>query len=221
MLAAELRVRRSHSPRVEIRHGGSGAGARVGAPGVLARAVHPAQSSFEGGVTMDFGRERTERRARHGQLLEQHKRLVPWKEVPTILLVEDDEDMRELLASVLRREGYRVVEAADGDGAVDWLGIGILEGDPERLPALIVSDICLPYMSGLDILEGARLSPWKLPVILITGFGDEDTHARASELGAVCVLDKPFSMHTLRTAVRSALQHRLRRPPGDRDGHLI
>jgi DNA-binding response OmpR family regulator len=129
--------------------------------------------------------------------------------------------MREMFAAVLRREGYGVVEAADGDAAVDWLGIGILEGDPERLPALIVSDICLPYLSGLEILEGARLSPWRLPMILITGFGDEETHERALSLGAECVLDKPFSMRTLRTAVRNALEQRLRPPPGDRDGHVL
>jgi len=170
---------------------------------------------------MEIERAKMDRRRFHAQARDEHKRLVPWDRTPTILLVEDDEDMRELLAAVLRREGYRVVEAADGDGAVDWLGIGILDGDPERLPAVIVSDICLPYVSGLEILEGARLSPWRLPVILITGFGDDDTHERARDLGAECVLDKPFSMQTLRTAVRSALQHKLRRPPGDRDGHVL
>lgn len=168
---------------------------------------------------MEIDRSKLDRRERHA--VEEHKRLIPWDRAPTILLVEDDEDMREMLAADMRREGYRVVEAADGDDAVDWLGVGILDGDPERLPALIVSDICLPYVSGLDILEGARLSPWRLPVILITGFGDADTHERARDLGAECVLDKPFSMQTLRAAVRSALQHRLRRPPGDRDGHVV
>jgi two-component system response regulator (stage 0 sporulation protein F) len=169
---------------------------------------------------MKIERAKLERQQFHGQVGE-HKRLIPWDSAPTILLVEDDEDMREMLAAVLRREGYRVVEAADGDAAVDWLGVGILDGDPERLPALILSDICLPYFSGLEILDGARLSPWRLPVILITGFGDEDTHERARDLGAECVLDKPFSMQTLRSAVRSALQQKLRRPPRERDGHVL
>ena len=141
---------------------------------------------------MEIERPKPDRRERPRHSVEEQKRLIPWDRTPTILLVEDDEDMREMLASDLRREGYRVVEAADGDDAVDWLGVGILDGDPERLPALIVSDICLPYVSGLDILEGARLSPWRLPVILITGFGDGDTHERARDLGAECVLDKPF-----------------------------
>jgi two-component system response regulator PilR (NtrC family) len=147
------------------------------------------------------------------------KHLVPWAGGPVILLVEDDEDMREMLSAVLRRDGYRVVEAVDGDEAIDWLGIGILEGQPERLPALIVSDICLPWVSGFEILEGARLSPWRLPVILITGFGDAQTHERAHQLGAVCVLDKPFAMDTLREAVRKALRPGPR-PPWERDGHV-
>lgn len=170
---------------------------------------------------MQIGRARGGLRQVHPEPGTEHKRLVPWDRTPTILLVEDDEEMREMLAAVLRRDGYRVVEAADGDDAVDWLGVGILDGDPERLPALIVSDICLPYVSGLEILEGARLSPWKLPVILITGFGDEETHARACDLGALCVLDKPFSMQTLRNEVRRALQTRLHRPPSERDGHVV
>jgi len=169
---------------------------------------------------MESERTNVHGRHRHG-LARAHKRLIPWDSTPTILLVEDDEDMREMLAAVLRRDGYRVVEAADGDSAVDWLGIGILDGDPERLPSLIVSDVRLPYLSGLEILEGAHLSAWRLPVILITGFGDEYTHERARDLGAECVLDKPFSMQVLSAAVRGALRSRLRRPPQERDGHVV
>jgi DNA-binding response OmpR family regulator len=114
--------------------------------------------------------------------------------------------MREMLATALRRDGCIVIEAADGDDALEWLGIGILDGEPSHLPALIVSDIRLPYFTGLDILEGISISPRRTPVILITGFGDEETHARAAELGAVCVLDKPFAMEALRSAVRAALE---------------
>jgi DNA-binding response OmpR family regulator len=152
---------------------------------------------------------------------EERKQLAAWVERPTILLVEDDPDMREMLAAALRCDGYVVVEAADGDDALEWLGDGLLEGEPERLPALVVSDICLPYFSGLDILEGARLSARRLPVILITGFGDAETHARAQELGAVCVLDKPFAIGDLRAAVRGALRPGERRPPWARDGHEV
>ena len=123
----------------------------------------------------------------------------------TILLVEDDPELREVLACALRRDGYRVVEAGNGDDALEWLGDGLVGGKPDRLPAAIVSDIWLPYCSGIEILESTRLAPRRLPVVLITGFGDADTHRHAYELGAVCVLDKPFTMDALRAAVRIAI----------------
>ena len=123
----------------------------------------------------------------------------------TILLVEDDPELREVLATALRRDGYRVVEAGNGDDALEWLGDGLVGGKPDRLPSAIVSDIWLPYCSGIEILESTRLAPRRLPVILITGFGDPETHRLARELGASGVLDKPFTMNELRVAVKEAL----------------
>jgi DNA-binding response OmpR family regulator len=124
---------------------------------------------------------------------------------PTVLLIEDDTEMREMLTWVLRRDGFIVIEAANGDDALEWLGIGLLEGQPSHLPSLIVSDIRLPYFSGLEILEGVSISPQRIPVILITGFGDTETHELASELGAACVLDKPFPVEALLEAAHAAL----------------
>ncbi|HKA13752.1 MAG TPA: response regulator [Myxococcota bacterium] len=139
----------------------------------------------------------------------------------TVLLVEDDWEMRALLAEVLRREGYGVIEVADGNGALEWLGPGFLRGKREHLPSVIVSDIWLPYCSGIEILESTRLAPRRLPVVLITGFGDVDTHRRARELGAVCVLDKPFTMDALRAAVKIALHVSGETPPKPIDGHVV
>ena len=138
-----------------------------------------------------------------------------------ILLVEDDLEMRDLMAAVLRYDGFQVVEAADGNRALEWLGDGLLGGNPERLPALIVSDIWLPYCSGLEILEGTRIATRRLPVVLITAFGDPETHRMARELGAVCVLDKPFTMKDLRGAVTTALNFGDQHPPRPLDGHLV
>jgi DNA-binding response OmpR family regulator len=155
------------------------------------------------------------------EMRQEEKRLTPWRPGPTILLVEDDDEMRLMLASTLRRDGYTVVEAADGDGALEWLGPGVLEGDPDRLPALIVSDIRLPYFSGLEILEGVQLARRRLPVILITAFGDAETHARARKLGAECVLDKPFDLGDLRAAVRLALLPPAPDPISPGDAHAV
>jgi DNA-binding response OmpR family regulator len=138
-----------------------------------------------------------------------------------VLLVEDDDEMREMLAAALRRDGCRVVEAVDGDDAIDWLGTGLLAGRAARLPALIVSDIYLPYASGLEILEGVKLVSRRIPVLLITGFGDEQTHARARALGAEGVLDKPFGLREFRAAVAAALGPAHDPPPWERDGHLV
>jgi len=122
-----------------------------------------------------------------------------------VLLVEDDTEMRRFLASALRGDGLLVVEASNGDAALDWLGPWALEGRPEAAPDLIVSDIRLPYFSGLEILEAIRIAADAVPVILITGFPDEETIEHALAQGAECVLSKPFDIAELRRAVRRAL----------------
>jgi DNA-binding response OmpR family regulator len=144
-----------------------------------------------------------------------------WSRSPLVLLVEDDREMREMLATVLRREGCRVIETLNGEEAVAWLGSGALEGELTRIPTLIVSDICLPHVSGLEILAGVNRAAHRIPVILITGFGDEETHARAQDLGAERVLDKPFSIGEFRTAVAHALRAHARLRPLAGDGHVV
>ena len=133
------------------------------------------------------------------------KQLVRTTRKPLVLIVEDDPEMRDLIASGLRRMEYEVVEAADGDQALTWLGPGVLEGNLERIPSVIVSDVRLPFYSGLEILEGLQLASVHVPVILITGFGDEELHAAARLLGAERVLDKPFEVKVLLAAVSSAV----------------
>ena len=164
---------------------------------------------------------RLERAIGRSLLREEYKQLVPTRGGPTILLVEDDEDMRDLLAAALRADGYTLIEAANGDDAIEWLGIGALDGEPRRWPSLLVSDVRLPYLSGLDILEGLSLAGKQLPIVMITGFGDAETHARALALGATCVLDKPFSLTALRYAVRAALRSRNTPPHPPDDGHVV
>ena len=133
------------------------------------------------------------------------KRLVPRHMSHSVLLVEDDTQMRRMLAAALRRDGHFVIEATNGDEALEWLAPGVLEGELERVPDLVVSDIRLPYFSGLEILEGLHVASRRIPVILITGFPDQETHDRAAALGAECVLEKPFDLAQLRAAVHLAL----------------
>jgi DNA-binding response OmpR family regulator len=133
------------------------------------------------------------------------KSLVPWKRGPTVLLVEDDTELSRLIASTLRRDGYHVVECPNGDAAFDWLGDGVFDGYYERLPELIVSDVRLPYFDGFEILDAMREALTRVPVILITGFPDDELYRRAFALGARNVLAKPFDLEDLRAAVWLAL----------------
>ena len=113
---------------------------------------------------------------------------------PRILVAEDDPAMRQLLASALRWEGYHVVAVRSGKELLDRLGSATLSHHGYDA---IVSDIRMPGPSGLDVLWGLRSGHDETPIILITAFGSEETHARAKEHGATAILDKPFVIESL------------------------
>jgi DNA-binding response OmpR family regulator len=159
--------------------------------------------------------QRTQRRRTHQPLPEPQtrKRLVPWRPGRSILLIEDDPEMRRMIALALRRDGHRVVEVTNGDDALDWLGPGVLDGDVERVPDLVVSDIRLPYFTGFEILECLQVAAPRIPVILITGFPDAGTYQLAAQLHAECVIEKPFDLDDLRSAVELSLRRHAPRAP--------
>lgn len=120
----------------------------------------------------------------------------------TVLLAEDDGAMRALLAQALRRDGFDVVEVADGAALVLEIGTRLQQRREDRPSVhLIVSDIRMPVISGLEVLSALRQAQWGVPVVLITAFGDDEVHAEAERLGAVAVFDKPFDVDDFRTAV--------------------
>lgn len=121
-----------------------------------------------------------------------------------ILLAEDDEDMRLVVADALRSDGYDVVELADGGRLLVDIASRLKAGEEYRALDLIVSDVRMPICSGLQILEALRAAHWHTPVILMTAFGDDQTRHRAEALTAV-LFDKPFDMDDLRTAVANLL----------------
>ncbi|RJS24191.1 response regulator [Corallococcus sp. H22C18031201] len=123
---------------------------------------------------------------------------------PRILVAEDQSEMRALIRRMLEREGYEVVEAADGPDLVRAIIEGLL-ADVTRAPDLIITDVRMPGYSGMEVLARLRREAWTTPVILITAFGDAGLHQEAQRLGATCVLDKPFEMEALRAVVEAAL----------------
>ncbi len=125
-----------------------------------------------------------------------------------VLVIEDDDEMRRMLSSALARDGHPVRPFRDGMEALDYLDtlrIGPHWNDGDL--GLIVSDVRMPGCSGLDLLDCLRTLDCDVPVILITAFGDAETHAQAQELGAELLLDKPFDINELRRAVRRSTRH--------------
>ena len=120
-----------------------------------------------------------------------------------ILLAEDDAELRVLLASELRKDGYIVEEARTGYDLLELLGNLTLRSE---VCDVLITDIRMPGLTGLSIAEALRHGFAKgttgTPIILITAFGDDATHAEAKRLGAT-IFDKPFDLDELRTCIRS------------------
>ena len=131
-----------------------------------------------------------------------------------VLVAEDDFELRRMIALALRKDGYEVVVARDGTELLEMVADSFLGDAAELSFDVIVSDIRMPGWSGMQVLQGLADRDQPMPVILITAFGDAKTHTLARDLGAVCVLDKPFEMDDLRMVVLNAIgaRHRISRP---------
>lgn len=116
-----------------------------------------------------------------------------------VLLAEDDTEMRRLLVSTLRRSHCDVIEVRNGTQLSEQLTR--TRRDPPL--DLIISDVRMPGRSGLDVLNTLRRIDRDTPVILITAFGDAETHAEAHRLGVLAVFNKPFDLDDLQTLVVS------------------
>ena len=118
---------------------------------------------------------------------------------PTVLYVEDNEYNRKIVRQLLSRTGYRLVEASDGEGALDLVR--------EHRPDLVLMDVQLPRMSGLDATRALRADPTTadLPVIVVTSFALSGDDQRAMAAGASAYLAKPYSPRDLLALIRKFL----------------
>ncbi len=125
-------------------------------------------------------------------------------EPPRILLAEDDTELRRLIRTTLRKAGYHVTACENGINLLDHLGSYVFREQGERF-ALVITDIRMPGVTGMEVLEGLSRIHGVPPIVLITAFGDPETHGEAAKLGAVAVLDKPFGMSALLDVVASVV----------------
>ena len=115
----------------------------------------------------------------------------------TVLVVDDEAIVRDVVVRYLERDGYRTLEAADGDEAVRLLA--------EESPALVVLDVMLPGRDGLDVCRWIRARS-DLPIIMLTARGEEADRIVGLELGADDYVTKPFSPRELAARVRTVLR---------------
>jgi len=118
-------------------------------------------------------------------------------------LAEDDVELRSLLGSLLRSDGYEVVEVRNGSELLSYIAASLMYGARYVEPSLILTDVQMPGPSGLEVIHALKRTSYRAPLVVMTAFGTDETRRRARELGAAAVLDKPFELQTLRELVQN------------------
>jgi DNA-binding response OmpR family regulator len=127
---------------------------------------------------------------------------------PSILVVDDEESIQKLLTYPLEREGFEVVQARDGEEALDRFREGSFD--------LVVLDLALPRLDGLEVCRRLRASS-TVPIIMLTARDDEVDKVLGLELGADDYITKPFSIREFRSRVRALLRRARLAPAEDAD----
>ena len=128
----------------------------------------------------------------------------------TVLIVDDEADIRASLTGVLSDEGLRVLQAEDGRQALDLVS--------REQPELVLLDIWMPDLDGIQVLRELKESGASAEVVVISGHGNIETAVKATKLGAFDFIEKPFSLEGLLRTVNRALDHHAEqhRRDGDR-----
>ena len=134
---------------------------------------------------------------------------------PRVLVVEDEPAIRRFLRTSLTAQGYQVTEAEDGTAALEHLRRGLVD--------ILVLDLGLPDINGLEIIERVRGQGSALPIVVLSARTDETGKIDALDLGADDFITKPFGIDELLARLRAALRHRLQQEgeqPVFRSGEL-
>ena len=113
-----------------------------------------------------------------------------------VLIVDDDEDVREILAKTIRKEGFEVVVAENGQAGLEIFG--------REHPDILIADLRMPGMNGLELMHEVRGLSVNVQLIVVTGFGEFDTAISALHEGAMDYLQKPIDLELLIAALERA-----------------
>lgn len=114
-----------------------------------------------------------------------------------ILIIDDDANMRWALEKAMKKEGYATISEGDGESG--------LQAATEKSPDLVLCDLKMPGMDGLELLGKLKNNNPALPVIMISGYGTVETAVQAMKMGANDFILKPFDIEAVRLAVKKAL----------------
>jgi two-component system KDP operon response regulator KdpE len=117
-----------------------------------------------------------------------------------VLVVDDEPPIRKLLRMGLSTQGYEILEASNGKASLDLLS---------QNPDLVILDLGLPDMQGLELLRMIRARNEAVPIVVLSSRGDEVGKVQALDLGADDYITKPFGMDELLARMRAALRHQL------------
>ncbi len=124
-----------------------------------------------------------------------------------VLVVDDEPPIRRLLRTSLSAEGFEVLQAEDAAEA-----LAIIESEK---PEIVILDLGLPDLDGLDVIRQVRMNGSKLPIIVLSSRGDERGKVQALDLGADDYVTKPFGIAELVARIRTALRHRFQEQGGE------
>lgn len=119
--------------------------------------------------------------------------------MPTILLIDDDQEVRNCLGEILARSGYTVLSHGDGRTALQ-----LLRG--RRRVDLIITDYSMPGMDGIELVRSLKEMNSSTPVVYMTGIGGLDNYLQARELGISCYVKKPVRAKELLKIVQDVVR---------------
>ncbi len=114
-----------------------------------------------------------------------------------ILIVDDEKELCDTLEEILAEEGYRTFSAYSGQSALKMI--------KKEKPGLVLLDIYMPKMDGIEVLNRVKKIDKKIVVVMITAYGTLDTAKKTLKLGAYDYITKPFDMNFIKRVVRNAL----------------
>lgn len=118
-----------------------------------------------------------------------------------ILIVDDEEILRNLIVKFMKKEGYEPIEAADGRSAIELYRI--------TNPQVVLSDVRMPGMDGITLLQQVKSLDPQAIFILMTGYGDEETVLEALRAGATNFFKKPFNFKEVSDVINSVIRHKM------------